>query len=208
MKREEQKILKSLNKEMSNVINRYSKCYKLKKKDNFVWTSKGNFFFCISFYLRVDEKKDILICSSQERCKPLWADELLWEIMEMKECLSASMSLRGNGAFAFYGLPYNSTNVKVDSWQIEEIEKEVCRMLLGFQEYCNSFRDDFFYGNINKMKRHNSLFELLHLIYLKEYKKAYSYASEMKEICFISKGKNLSEYAKDYCTLKMNATIK
>lgn len=204
MKREQQRLFKQLDKELSDIINKYSKQYKFKKKDNFVWVSKKDFFFCISFHLGVTEKDEILICSGSERCKPLWTDNLLWEIMEMNECLSAQMSLRGNGAFTFHGLPYNLTSIKIDNWKAEEIEEAVCRMISDFDKYVNSFSDELFYENKDKIKYHDTLYELLYLIHLEDYEKAYLFANEMTDVRFVNKGKKLTEYAMDYCKHKMN----
>ena len=208
MKREKQKLLKALNKEMSDIINNYSKQYKLKKKSDFLWISKKDFFFCIDFHLGVTETDEKLICSSRERCKPLWTDELLWTIMEMDENFSAPMSLCGNGAFTFHGLRYNSTGITIENWKTEEIDEAVHSMICNFDKYIGSFDSDLFYKNTDKIKYHDTLYELLYLIHLKDYERAYSYASEMGKEYFSNKGKWLSEYAMDYCRLQMNSSPK
>lgn len=204
MKREKQNKHKKLNKEMSDIINKYSKQYKLKKKADFLWTSQKDFFFCIDFHLGITEVDEKLICSSQERCKPLWTDNILWEILDMGENFSAPISLRGNGAFTFYGLPYNSTSIIIENWETEEIEDAVCKMIYNFDKYVNSFDSDFFYNNEDKILYHDKLYELLYLINLKNYEKAYLYAKKMDAVYFVNKGKKLSEYAMDYCLLKMS----
>ena len=208
MKREKTKKCKELNKEMSDILNKYSKQYKFKKKSDFIWVSEKDFFFYIDFHLGITETDEALICSSRERCKPLWTDELLWEIMEMNENFSAPISLRGNGAFTFYGLPYNSTGIKIDNWTAEEIEEAIGGMIYNFDKYIKSFDSNYFYKNTDKIIYHNTLFELLYLIHLKDYEKAYLYANEMKDVYFINKDKKLSEYAMYYCRLKMNASTK
>lgn len=203
MKREKQKEFKKINKEMSDIINKYSKQYKLKKKGDFVWTSEKDFFFCIDFHLGITEADEELICSAIERCKPLWTDNILWKVMDMNENFSAPLSLRGNGAFTFYGLPYNSTSIKIKNWKLEEIEEAICTMIYSFDKYINSFNSDLFYKNEDKIIYHNTLYKLLYLIHLKEYEKAYLYANEMNDVYFINKGKKLSEYAMDYCKIQL-----
>lgn len=204
VKREQRILYKELNKAMLDIINKYSKQYKFKKKADFVWTSKKDFFFCVDFLLGVTETDGVLICSAYERCKPLWTDNILWEVLDMKENLSAPSSLRGDGAFAFYGLRYNSTNIRINNWKAEEIEEAISTMIYSFDKYINSFNSDLFYKNEDKIIYQDTLYKLLYLIHLKEYEKAYLYANEMSDGYFINKGKELSEYAMDYCRLKMS----
>ncbi len=203
MKREQQKLYKELNKKMYDIIDKYSKTYKLKKKEFFIYTSQKDFFFSCQFHLGVTETNGELICSCREICKPLWTDELLWEILKADECFSAPMSLRGNGAFTFYGLPYNSSSVKLNNWVMEEIDDTICKITDSFAEYVRSFDSSLFYNNIDKIKYHGTLYELLNLIHLKDYEKACLYADEMKDNYFIIGNKRLPEYAVEYCKAHM-----
>lgn len=203
MKREKQKLYKELNKKMYDSIDKYSKTYKLKKKTLFIWTSKKDFFFSCQFHLGVTEASEELICSCKEICKPLWTDELLWEILKSDECFSAPMSLRGNGAFTFYGLPYNSTSVKINNWETEEIDEAICGMVSNFDKHINSFGSSLFYDNTDKIKYHDTLYELLYLIHSREYEKAYTYAGDMTHNYFTVGGRTLPEYAMEYCKTHM-----
>ncbi len=205
MKREQQKLYKELNKKMYDIIDKYSKMYKLKKKAFFIWTSKKDFFFSCQFHLGVTETSEELICSCKEICKPLWTDELLWEILKADECFSAPMSLRGNGAFTFYGLPYNSSSVKINNWEPEEIDEAVRKMTDRFAGYVSSFDSSLFYDNTDKIKYHGTLYELLNLIHLQDYEEAYLYANEMKDNYFIISDKKFPEYAMEYCKAHMQA---
>lgn len=68
-----------------------------KQRDYINWRVEQGYFFCL-FDLN----------PARLEVKPLYADDLWWDIFEMPENKSEPMSLRGNGAFSLEGIRINT----------------------------------------------------------------------------------------------------
>lgn len=68
-----------------------------KQRDFFNWRVEQGYFFC--FFDLFPPRLEV---------KPLYVDELWWDIFEIPENKSAPMSLRGNGAFSLDGAKLNA----------------------------------------------------------------------------------------------------
>ena len=60
------------------------------------WKVEQGYFFCLEHLIAYHLANTTTILT----VKPLYADDLWWEIFDCQECLKAPMSLRGVGAFA------------------------------------------------------------------------------------------------------------
>lgn len=100
--REEQRKLRELKKALPKMLQNKIKQYKFKKTDYAIWFMKDNLFFTFLPHIGVpDDGK--CYCWASENIKPLWLDDLFWEIFQMESNKSAPLSLRATGAFAVRG---------------------------------------------------------------------------------------------------------
>lgn len=87
MTREQQRKLKELNRALLAILKSNVKAYGIKKKDYMVWGTKNELYF--SLLIDVRERDGHCYCTSMELIKPLWLDELFWDIIDMSENKSA-----------------------------------------------------------------------------------------------------------------------
>ena len=113
MNREQQKQLKELRKEFPKICRELASRHKLKCKDYSLFAVKRDLFFDTVIYVSVNDN-DECICSTRERVKPMWMDEMLWDLLEMPENKKAPVSLRAYEKIsgkARIGLHENSVDV-------------------------------------------------------------------------------------------------
>jgi hypothetical protein len=60
------------------------------------WKVEQGYFFCLEHLISYHSAHTTTVLT----VKPLYADDLWWEIFDCQKCLKAPMSLRGDGAFA------------------------------------------------------------------------------------------------------------
>ncbi len=132
MTREQQRKLKELNRCLSQILKNNVKQYGCKKKDYMVWSAtKDNYF---SLLVDVRERDGHCYCTSLEHIKPLWLDELFWDIIDMSENKSEPLSLRCIGAFALYGMTVFECEQELPEWSTGELEKCV----ISYMEHIRS----------------------------------------------------------------------
>lgn len=149
-----------MNKEIKNQIKIYDKYVNdflkekvkargIKKTSNHLYIKKDNFFWDLRFYV---EYKDGQYCIEIIiEIKTYKSDELLWTIMNMKDNLKLSDSLRARGAFSAPKYVVSEKNTMIHN--NDEI-CEVCNALLDYYlDTCNNF-----------MKKELSAKELLELV--------------------------------------------
>lgn len=82
MTREQQQKLRELKKELSKMLKEKIKKYNFKKKDFMIWESKNGLFLDCFIYVGVTNDNRCF-CTTREKIKPLWLDDLLWELGDM-----------------------------------------------------------------------------------------------------------------------------
>ncbi len=103
--REEEKTIMALDKTMPRLVRSLIKPYRFKAIRGMVWTVRGDVLFILSPWLTAPPGKDQAFFKVTCEAKPLFLDDLLWDILGFEENKSAPMSLRVNGAFALPGVP-------------------------------------------------------------------------------------------------------
>ena len=86
-----------------------------------VWGQKKELFF--DLMIRVSERDGHCYCLSTERLKPMWIDDLLWDILEMPENKNEPVSLRAVGAFTVCGSEIYSTKAELMNWELDELRQ-------------------------------------------------------------------------------------
>lgn len=204
MKREDSAKLRELKRMMPTFLKNSAKKYGVKKKSFMLWTVKDDLFFDAQIDIWFHESKDELSCSCRVNVKPLWTDDLLWEIIDMPENKNEHLSLRSIGAFTFWGIKAYDKMTSITKWSVEETEKSVDDHVRDFKSFAESYTADMFYSNTDGEFYQKDLFDLLYLIHQEKYEDAITYINNMKSDIFSNKGKWLREYALLYCREKMD----
>lgn len=196
MTREQQKKLKELKSALPKIIQSEIKKYKLKKKDFMVWVRKKDLFFDLIISIR--ERNGHCYCASTERIKPLWLDDLLWDILGMPENKDEPASLRAIGAFTVYGSEIYNVESELMTWEIDELEKYAIKYIEHFYQSTQSFGIEKFYECMNASSYHQELRKPLSLIYEKKYKEALDYLNTQGRSHFCNKGVWVNDAMRDY----------
>ena len=196
MTREQQKKLRELKKALPKIIQIEIKKYKLKKRDFMIWFQKKDLFFDLIISIR--ERNGHCYCASMERIKPLWIDDLLWDILGMPENKNEPVSLRAIGAFTVFGSEIYSDESELEMWEIEELEKHVCKYIEHFYQNIQAFGIEKFYECMDASPYHQELRKSLSLIYEKKYEEALDYLNTQGRGHFCNKGVWINDAMKDY----------
>lgn len=125
MKREDQKRNKELEKNVSIMMKECPKRYKqqkLKKKDYMLWTIRGNMIYGImpSAGIRESDLKPVM--SFLIEYKPLWIDDLLWDVIGMESNKQEPDSLRMVGAFTVGAARIHIDTIELQSEATDYVE--------------------------------------------------------------------------------------
>lgn len=186
MTREEQKKLRELKNALPKMIQSEMKRYKLKKKDFMVWFQKKELFF--SLMIDVRERNGHCYCSSEERIKPMWLDDLLWDILDMPENKNEPVSLRAIGAFAVFGSQIYEAEEELMSREPKELEKYVIQYLEHFYQNIQLCEIEKFYECMHVSSYQQELRKGLSLIYNGEYQNAIDYLETCGKGSLCNKG--------------------
>ena len=201
MTREQQRKLKELKKAENLLHKSLAKEYKLKKKDFMIWKAKGELFF--DMYSSVLEQDGICKCRVKAKVKPLWVDELFWDIIDMSENKNEPLSLRSNGAFTVSGVTVFELECELPNWEIDELKACLQKSYDAFVDYMETVNLDYYNNNLNSDRYHDEIRSLLMLIHTGQYEKAVQYASNMKNEYFCNGELSFPMGAIKYCENKM-----
>lgn len=102
MSREIQKRNRELKNALSLLLKECPKVYKsqkVKKIDYMLWITKNQMIYSFFPTVRVQENNNKPILRVQIEYKPIWVDNLLWDILGMEENKKSPDSLKVIGAF-------------------------------------------------------------------------------------------------------------
>lgn len=204
MTREQQRKLRELKNALPKIIQSEIKKYKLKKKDYMVWVQKKDLFFDMMIY--ICERDGHCYCVSTERLKPMWIDDLLWDLLEMPENKNEPVSLRAIGAFAVYGSEIYSTKEELLNWELEELRQCVVRYIEHFYQNTQSCEIGAFYDCMCISPYQQELRRGLSFIHNGEYEKAIEYLSTCDKGNLCNKGIWVNDAMTDYCKKRLFST--
>lgn len=189
MTREEQRRNNEWKKHLALKSKEYFRQYKLKKKDYLFYTSKNNMFY--SMVLNMVENK----VKTAFYAKPIWLDDILWDILTMSENKNEPISLRGIGAFTI-----NSKIKGYDSIvsSTEDIDKVIIDTFESFINFTNSYSENDFLNNYKSISYQQEMINVIVLLYNQKQQEALEYLRNTKIDNFIIKNKNFSELAMEY----------
>ena len=195
MTREQQRQLKQLKTELPKIEKELIKQYKLKKKDYSLYAINGDLFYDAIIF--VSEKDGKCICTIKERLKPLWLDDLLWDLLRMEDNKKEPVSIRVTCAFAVSGVYVYEKDVELKSWSLEELKDVVSGFIEHFSTTVDAGRMDDFVNNLVQ-PYHGELRKALYYIHEKKYPEALSLVSGKRGI-FRNKDIDINEAIEAYC---------
>ena len=198
MTREQQRQLRKLNQDLPKLLSNNIRPYKLKKRDFMVWGKNKDIYS--SLLIGVKELNGHCYCFSTEWIKPLWIDDLLWDMIDMSENKSQPLSLRCIGAFAIHGATAFEGQQELFEWSKEELEKCVISYIAHFNDTVNNSNMEYYYSVLDPNAYHGEVQEILLLIYNSEYRKAMERIEALETGGpFCNNGIYFKEYARKYC---------
>lgn len=189
MTREEQKKYKEMNKYLENKTKEVFKTYSLKKKDYMFYLSKNNMFYSIMFSMSNN------IIKVYFYAKPLWLDDILWDILDMSSNKKAPISLRCVGAFTIN----SQIKTKEYSFETEEdIDKIVDSSFKNILDLSDTYSEINYLKDYTNISYQQEIIYTIVLIYSKEYEKALNFLRNTKISSFVSNNKSFSDLAIEY----------
>lgn len=197
MTREQQKKLREIRTALPKILQAEIKQYGFKKKDYMIWAKKGELFF--TFFPSIYERDGKCFLDIRAQFKPLWVDDLLWDLIAMPENKKEPLSLRSVGAFTVYGAKLYSKEYELGYWSVEEVAEYIKCELTYFSETVQTVDENGFAARIDEPLYHADVRNLLMLIHTKQYKEAINYAERMEHDSFINGDIGLRKAAVRYC---------
>lgn len=197
MTREQQKKFRELKKAFPKILQAACKENRFKKKDYMVWSKKGDLFFTLSLFQR--ENDGSCYIDATIACKPLWLDDLLWDILQMPENKNEPISLRSVGAFTAHGSELYNESYKLVEWSADEAAVCVQTAMQIFSDRIEKTTQEDFCAMINATPYHAEVRKLLLLIHENKYDDALTLAKSMERDVFENQGVGLSAGATRYC---------
>lgn len=189
MTREEQKRYKEMKKYLDAKSKECFKKYNLKKKSYAFYVSKNEMFYSVD----ISMNENSIMASFYS--KPLWLDDILWDVLGMSENKKEPISLRGVGAFAIQS-PMKNEFYRVET--TEEIDDAVNKIFKNLTELSENYSENSFLKNYTELKYQHEIIHIIVLIHNKEYQKALEILNGDKIHGFIVGGKGFSELAIEY----------
>lgn len=198
MTKEERQKYKELTKALPKILKDKIKKYKFKKKDFMIWYNKKELFFDLLIDVKV-KSDDKCYCTAVETIKPLWLDELLWDLLKMKNNKEAPLSLRTIGAFTVSGAELFKNETELKEWTISELEEIIDNNLEHFYKTVQSSSICDFCNNLENSIYHVELRKALSFIYDHKYQDALDYLLDKGDGVFKNGDISINSAMREYC---------
>ena len=71
----------------------------------------------------VVENEGICRCYINARVKPIWVDDILWDLIDMADNKNQPLSLKIHGEFTVYGIEVFKLVYELPKWENDELEE-------------------------------------------------------------------------------------
>ena len=198
MKREDMKRNKELNKLMNKVNKVTSKKYKLSKKDYMLFLVKQDIIYLFFPAARIRESDLKAEISVKITYKPLWTDDLLWDILGMPANKDEPMSLRAVGAFTACEMKIAEYTIILDAEDELTVQRTLDEQAEHFLSVIGDYNDERYRKQLLSSELYKAESSLV-FIHEKKYDEARKLLSESKgNGGFIVGGKSYKELALEY----------
>lgn len=163
-----------------------------------IWYNKKELFFDLLIDVKV-KSDDKCYCTDVETIKPLWLDDLLWDLLKMETNKEAPLSLRTIGAFTVSGAELFKNETELKEWTISELEEIIDNYLEHFYKTVQSSSICDFYDNLENTMYHVELRKALSLVYEQNYQDALDYLKDKGEGIFKNGNVSINNAIREYC---------
>ncbi len=165
------------------------KKYRLKKKDYMFYVSKDNMFYSTTLFMNRNK------LSAYFHAKPLWLDDILWDVLDMSSNKEEPISLRSIGAFTIQSL-IRKKDYTVES--TEEIDVVVTKTFEELVALAYSYQEEDFLMDYQTITYQQEVINVIVLIHNGEYDKALAICQNTQIGYFESNNKDFSKLAIKY----------
>lgn len=199
---EQQRKLKELRQALPQMLKDNAKIFQLKKKDYMLWSVNHDIYG--SLLIDVREQDGHCYCISQATIKPLWMDELLWDIMDMAENKAQPLSQRCIGAFAIHGMKVSEAKQELLAWEKEELEQVAAQVMKHFSNTIKCSTCETYRTLLDPAGYQGEVQQVLTMIHDGREQEALTALDKMQHgECFVNQGMSFRERAIQYCKNRM-----
>ena len=163
-----------------------------------IWYKKKELFFDLLIDVKV-KSDDKCYCTAVETIKPLWLDDLLWDLLKMETNKETPLSLRTIGAFTVSGAELFKNETELKEWTISELEEIIDNYLEHFYKTVQSSSICDFYNNLENSIYHVELRKALSFIYDHKYQDALDYLLDKGDGVFKNGDISINSAMREYC---------
>lgn len=190
MTREEQRRIKELKAYLKVRSKELAKQFALKKKDYMFFCSRQDMFYSMMFFITNDYRVKISF-----HAKPLWVDDLLWDILKMPSNKKEPVSLRSVGAFTIHA----EIDEYSEDFQGEaDIDRIIQAYFAKFKEFTKGFDESAFLENYQSISWQQEMIHVIVLIHENQGMEALDYLADRKIRDFVVGDKSFAELAVEY----------
>lgn len=190
MTREEQRRIKELKEYLKVRSKELAKQFALKKKDYMFFCSKQEMFYSMMFFMTNEYRIKISF-----HAKPLWVDDLLWDILKMPSNKKEPMSLRSVGAFTIHA---EIDEYSEDFRDEADIDRIIPEYFARFGEFSQGFDESAFLGKYQEIRWQQEMIHVIVLLHENKDTEALEYLAGKNIRDFVIGDKSFSELAAEY----------
>lgn len=204
MTREMRKAVTAMEKALPGLVRPLIKPYRYKSIGGMIWTVQNDMLFILSPYISTPRGEEQIYVRVDCEAKPLFADDLLWDILGLTENKSKPMSLRVNGYFTLYGVPVYTHRRVLEALDSEQVTAHVIAELEAFSAFLASIAGremDWFRELEAGQERYANMEVMRPILMLHDGKRdeALEYVSTHKVSAYIVHGKTVGQLIAEYC---------
>ena len=172
MDKEKERALKLLNKNCEILLKRYAKQYHLKKKLDCLWTEQDGMISVLVLY--VSEEKGMPRMYMQTFIKPVWLDELFWEIMDIRHGKYIPMSEHVVGTFTVHGVLTARADFPVPEYSAPVLEHLIAAETEKFADDIPQYTEDAYFQKLDSgvTMKDGDVMRVLNAIHREDFKRA------------------------------------
>lgn len=211
MTKEERATFNNLKMELKVLAKSCIEPYPFKVKDSVIWCIQDQYYF--KLLSNLTEKDGLCRYFSKILVKPLYADDLLWDMLGIPENKDEPPSLRATGAFTLSGVPVCAASCSDAFSAFSATEKLPQLVRSSVEDFAQLLadingREDEWFNDLEKS--HDAYYQsdemrLMMMLHQKQYGQALGFidSSASKKGCFQNQGKWLFEQVAAYCRLQL-----
>lgn len=204
MTREEKKAVTALDKALTGLVRPLIKPYRYKSVGGMIWTVQNEMLFILSPSVVSPRGEERVYVKVACESKPLFADDLLWDILGLTENKSKPMSLRVNGYFTLFGVPVYTHRRALDVLDSEHVVAHVNAELEELSQLLASLsgRELDWFRELEAGQERYAYMEVTRLMLMLHdgrRDEALEYVSTHKVSDYIVHGKTVGQLIAEYC---------